>query len=188
LKASVHFDFSHDWRVHLLQAPPLIAPARAFTYPLKVAGEEDALARGALLLEVHPEAGGNFLATCALGFEGDGPLSGVWSCPNPAELCAVAGGYAYLIDTRQPEQCTHLALRPVVEVRAVASHALLLFVGFHSIVAWGADGLVWESPRLSSEGITLGVIDGDTLRGTGWELRTDKEVEFAVDLRSGTAL
>jgi hypothetical protein len=100
LAPSVHFDFPHDWRVHLLQAPPMIAPARSFVYPQKVAGEEDALARGALLLDVHPAAGGNFLATCALGFEGDGPLSGVWSCPNPAELCAVAGGYAYLIDTR----------------------------------------------------------------------------------------
>ena len=185
---SVHFDFPHDWRVHLLQAPPLIAPVRSFVYPQKIAGEEDALARGALLLDVHPAAGGNFLATCALGFEGDGPLSGVWSCPNPTELCAVAGGYAYLIDTRQPERCTHLALHPVVEVRAVTSHALLLFVGFHSIAAWGADGLAWQSPRVSSEGITLGAIEGDTLHGMGWDLMTDKEVEFALDLRGGVAI
>lgn len=181
----LHLDFPHTWRAQILRSPPLIVPARAFTYPLKIAGEEDALARGAILLEVHPQSGGNFLATCALGFEGEGPLSGAWSCPNPEEICAVAGGYAYLIDMREPERCTHLALRPVVEVRAVVDHALLLFVGFHSITAWGGEGLAWQAPRISWEGITLGEVDGDTLHGMAWDLPSDKEVPFALDLRSG---
>jgi hypothetical protein len=67
----------------------------------------------------------------------------------------------------------------------VVSHTLLLFVGFHSIAAWGVDGLAWESSRVSSEGITLGAIEGDKLHGTGWDLMTDKEVAFALDLRNG---
>ncbi len=46
--------FPHDWRAEILTQPPLIAPARQFTYPRQVAGEEDALARGALLVLVHP--------------------------------------------------------------------------------------------------------------------------------------
>ncbi len=63
--------------------------------------------------------------------------TGVFACPNPQEMCAVAGGYAYVIDTAKPEHCTHISLKPVVEVRPLATHELLLFVGFHSIVAWG---------------------------------------------------
>jgi hypothetical protein len=177
--------FSQEWRAEVLAGPPLIAPARQFTYPRQVAGEEDALARGALLVMVHPASGGSFLATCALGFSDPAMPSGVWACPNPREMCAVAGGYAYLVDTATPEQSTHVALKPVVEVVVLAAHGLLVFVGFHALVAWGVDGLAWQSGRLSWEGIRVVGVEGDSLRGFGWDMRTDREVEFLVDLRTG---
>jgi hypothetical protein len=174
-----------SWRVQALIAPPLIAPARQFVYPLQIAGEEDALARGALQLLVHPAAGGTFLATCSLGFTSSSVPTGVFACPNPDELCAVAGGYAYLVDTTQPERCTHLPMRPVVEVCAAASHGLLLFAGFHNILAWGANGLAWQTARLSWEGVRLESVEGDSLTGYGWNLQTDREIAFRVDLRTG---
>lgn len=225
--------FPHAWRAEILTAPPLIAPARQFTYPRPVPGEEDALARGALQLLVHPQgntetnhrvphsstasssmsgmsqenarvphpresvsarSGGMnpapFLATCALGFTDPSMPTGVYSCPNPQELCAVAGGYAYIINTDTPENCTHIALRPVVEVLPLPDHALLLFAGFHTILAWGTDGLAWQTARLSWEGLRLSGVrthqDGAAhLHGFGWNMHTDKEVEFAIDLRIG---
>src|ERR1700677_2767894 len=60
--------FAQDWTAEILPKAPLIAPARQFIYPQQIAGEEDALARGALQVLVRPTAGGTFLATCALGF------------------------------------------------------------------------------------------------------------------------
>jgi hypothetical protein len=178
-------EFPHNWSVEILTTPPLIAPARQFIYPKQIAGEEDALARGALQLMVRPAGGGNFLATCALGFTDPAMPTGVFPCPNPSEMCAVAGGYAYIIDTAQPEHCTHLALKPVVEVRPLTTQELLLFVGFHSIVAWGRNGPAWESARLSWEGVRITSIEGDVLHGTGWNLITDREVAFALDLLTG---
>jgi len=177
--------FSHTWSADVLNAPPLIAPARQYVFPRQIAGEEDALARGALQLLVRPSARGSFLATCALGFNDPTMPSGVYSCPNPDALCAVAGGYAYIINTLQPEQSTHLALRPVVEVRSLPANGLLLFVGFHYIVAWGTDGEAWQSARLSWEGVRITGVDGDTLTGTGWNMLTDREVTFTLDLRTG---
>lgn len=174
-----------SWRAQVLAEPPMIAPARQFTYPLQIVGEEDALNRGALQLLVHPAAGGTFLATCALGFKSPAMPTGLFACPNPIELCAVAGGYAYLVDTSHPERCTHLSLKPVVEVLALPSHNLLLFAGFHNLVAWGASGLAWESARLSWEGVRLGELDGDILHGSGWNMQTDKDLPFTIDLRSG---
>jgi hypothetical protein len=178
-------EFPHDWSVEVLKNPPLIAPARQFVYPQQIAGEEDALARGALQLIARPVSGGMFLATCALGFTDPAMPTGVFACPNPQEMCAVAGGYAYVIDTGQPEHCTHIALKPVVEVRMLVAQDLLLFVGFHSIVAWGRNGVVWESARLSWEGIHITGIKDDVLHGTGWNLLTDREVNFSLDLHSG---
>jgi hypothetical protein len=177
--------FAQEWRVEVLAKPPLIAPARQFTYPRQVAGEEDALARGALLLLVHPAAGGTFLATCALGFSDPSVPTGVYGCPNPAELCAVAGGYAYVIDTTAPERVTQISLKPVTEVLVLEEQGLLVFVGFHAMVAWGADGLKWETRRLSWEGVRVTALKGNELRGLGWNLMTDKEVEFRVDLTTG---
>jgi hypothetical protein len=184
--------FPHAWRAEILDRPPLIAPARSFVYPRDVAGEADALARGALQLMVHPGSGGArggtvaFLATCARGFADPRMPSGLFSCPNPHHLCAVAGGYAYIVDTAAPETCVQIPLRPVVEIRALTDAALLIFIGFHSIVAWGREGLAWQTARLSSEGIRLIEVNKATLRGFGWDLQSDKEVEFTLDLRTGT--
>jgi hypothetical protein len=111
--------------------------------------------------------------------------TGIFACPEPKQMCAVAGGYAYIVDTTHPEHCTHIPLKPVVEVKSLVPHRLLLFVGFHSIVAWGSNGLAWETQRLSWEGIRITSIEKNTLHGTGWNLMTDREVAFSVDLLTG---
>jgi hypothetical protein len=178
-------EFSHRWSVEILKTPPMIAPARQFIYPHQIAGEEDALARGALQLMVRPASGGTFLATCALGFTDPAMPTGVFACPNAVEMCAVAGGYAYIIDTEQPQRSTHITLKPVIEVRPLVAQRLLLLVGFHSMVAWGGNGMAWESGRLSWEGVRIISIDGDVLHGMGWNLLTDREVAFSVDLLTG---
>ena len=177
--------FQHEWRAEVLKSAPLIAPVRQFTYPLQIAGEEDAMARGALLLMVRPATGGSFLATCALGFVDPSMPTGVFGCPNPNEACAVAGGYAYVIDTTHPERSTHIPMKPVAGVRVLVAQQHLLFVGFHSILAWGPNGLAWETKRLSWEGIRITDVVDDVLNGFGWNLMTDREVPFTVDLRTG---
>jgi hypothetical protein len=187
LQSRISFEaWKPTWRAQVLAEPPMIAPARQFTYPMQIAGEEDALARGALQVMVHPASGGTFLATCALGFMSPSLPTGVFACPNQEEMCAVAGGYAYVVDTARPERCSHLSLRPVVEVRVLPAQGLLVFAGFHSMMAWGPVGLAWETARLSWEGLRLGEAEGDTLHGFGWNMQTDKDVAFAVDLQTGS--
>lgn len=178
--------FPHTWSAHILSAPPLIAPARQFVYPLRVPGEEDALNRGALLLDVKPRTGGSFLATCALGFRDPSLPTGVFACPGPDNLLAIAGGYAYLVDTLDPEHCLHLPLRPVVQVLAEPAHGLLFLTGFHTVAAIDASGLRWQTARLSWEGVTLTGVRDAHLHGTGWNMHTDREVPFSVDLATGT--
>ena len=174
-----------NWTAAILTSPPLIAPARQFTYPQQIAGEEDALARGALQLMVRPASGGAFLATCALGFAEPTMPTGLFPCPRPQEMCAVAGGYVYIVDTAHPEHCTHIALKPVVEVRVLDQQNLLIFVGFHTLIAWGEQGQSWQTAKLSWEGLRITSIEDNTLHGFGWNLMTDKEVAFSVDLLTG---
>jgi hypothetical protein len=177
--------FPQTWTARILTAPPLIAPARQFTYPLHVPGEEDAMSRGALLLDIKPATGANFLATCALGFRDPSLPTGIYPCPRPDDLLAIAGGYAYLIDTLAPNNSLHLPLRPVTQILSAPSANLILLAGFHNVIAIDATGLRWQSARLSWEGVTLTEVLNNELHGTGWNLHTDRELPFTLDLTTG---
>lgn len=211
---TIDLTFPRRWFAEILPARPLILPPRHFVYPRDAEeverGALELLVRPLLSMEAdsvvatasglgfsHAEpalkkkagvsapAGQPILMTCALGFRDPAAPTGLWSTPKPEELCAVSGGYAYIIDTTDPARFTMLPYRPVLEVRPAPAHNLLLFVGHHRILAWGSSGQAWESPKLSDEGITLGEIKGDTLHGTGWNLMTDRDTPFALDLRTG---
>lgn len=193
----IDLSFPHRWEAEILPSRPLILPPRHYVYPHDVEEVE----RGALEVLVRPNAAvpqasevddelvpptlDPFLATCALGFRDPAVPSGIWSCPHQAELCAVAGGYAYVIDTTNPARFTMIAYRPVLEVRSVPGQRVLLFVGHRSMVAWGERGAAWESGKLSDEGITITGIESGLLRGLGWNLISDAETSFTLDLTSG---
>ena len=179
-------EFERNWSAEILKVAPLIAPARQYVWPMRIAGEEDALARGALLLMVRPAGGGQYMVTCALGFRDPTMPTGVFGCPDSEQICAVAGGYAYIAPLATPEKCVQVGMKPVVEVHPAVAAGLLLFVGFHTIQAWGRDGLVWETGRLSWEGVRVTQVTDDEAVGMGWDLRGDVEVEFRVDLRDGS--
>jgi hypothetical protein len=177
--------FAQTWTARILTAPPMIAPARQYTYPLPVPGEEDALARGALLLDIKPHAAPNFLATCALGFRDPTLPTAIFPCPRPDDLLALAGGYAYVIDTQQPTRCLHLPLQPVTAVLPAPTKGLILFAGFHDVLALDATGIRWQSARLSWEGLTCLEVRDNALHGLGWNMQTDRELPFSVDLATG---
>lgn len=174
--------FAHDWQADVLSAHPLILPSRNFVYPAQVEEVE----RGAMELLIKPPDGAQpFLATCALGFAGPEVPTGVWACPHPAWICVSAGGYAYLIDTRDPQRWEQVEYRPVTEIVSLPQQQLLLFAGFHALLAWGREGKAWQTGRLSWDGVRITEIRGNTLYGLGWEMKTDQERAFEVDLGTG---
>ena len=181
--------FPKTWEARLLPELPLIIPARGFVYPLHIPGEEAAMGRGALLLDVKPANGTNFLAQCALGFLDPSLPTGLFTCPRADDLLAIAGGYAYLVDTLAPERCLHLPLRPVTKILSApdpdGQAGLILLAGFHNIIAIDSNGLRWQSARLSWEGVTMIEVRDGHLHGTGWNMRTDREVPFSIDLATG---
>ncbi|MES2221135.1 MAG: hypothetical protein V4587_09240, partial [Acidobacteriota bacterium] len=107
--------FPHDWEVEILESAPLIAPARHYIYPQAVAEVE----RGALQIYFRSLPGAErAMATFALGFAEPTLPHGVWSCPNSRQMCAIAGGYAYVIDVDCPDQWLQVPYRPVIWVGA----------------------------------------------------------------------
>ncbi len=173
--------FPHDWQATVLSRRPLISPSRHYVYPREVEEVE----RGALELIVRPPTGREFLATFALGFADPAVPTGVWACPDPQWICAVAGGYAYMVNTADPHQWEQVEYRPVLAVIALLSQRLLLFSGHQSLMAYGADGKAWGTGRLSWEGIKILEVREASLNGLGWDLITDQEFGFEVNLKNG---
>src|SRR2546421_315467 len=85
-------------------------------------------------------------------------VSAIRRCPAPDDMLAVAGGYAYLVNTTTPERCVHLPLRPVTQIVSAVDEGLILLAGFHTVAAVGAAGLLWETGKLSWEGVKLGEV------------------------------
>ncbi|MGH9586974.1 MAG: hypothetical protein ACRD3F_08470 [Acidobacteriaceae bacterium] len=176
------FTFPHEWTAEILPARTYKLPRRMFVYPRYAEDVE----RGALEVMVQPANSAEpFLATFALGFSDPLAPSGLWSCPDPQWLCAVAGGYAFLVNVRDPEEFTQVEYRPVLEVRALLDQQLLLFTGHYAITAWGPEGKAWETARLSSEGVQITGVEGQVLHGIGWDMMIDRDVPFTVDLKTG---
>ena len=177
----INTTFPQNWKAQILAQRPLILPQVHRVYPLQVEEVE----RGALEIMITPAGGDSFLATCALGFNAASLPSGIWSCPHPDWLCAIAGGYAYLINTVAPEVFEQVEYKPVVEVVPVLESGLLVFSSFHTLVAYGAEGKQWKTQKLTSEGLRLGEVAVGKLHGWGWDMRTDREIPFTVDLATG---
>jgi hypothetical protein len=181
---TVTLAFPHSWEAEILPKRPLIKPLRCYTYPR----EAEEVERGALEVMVKPAGKAlKFLATFALGFADPAAVTGLWSCPGVDDLCAVAGGYAYVVNTLDPKEFTHIEFRPVFEVRPLVELNLLLVIGSQALLAWGPDGEAWQTPRLSSEGLRIAEVRGNELHGFGWDLVTNREIPFTVDLRTGLA-
>jgi hypothetical protein len=177
------FRFRRNYEVKALpSAPPVHPVEKLHHYPVELE-ERD---RSGQYLKIIPQGGSPWFGFFAAGFESSQVIHAVLSCPDPDLVCAISGGYAYVVKTRNPEQWFRIEQRPVVEFLTLVSEQLILFTGFTSITALGPNGVAWTTERLSWEGVTITGIRSGMLHGVGWDAMSDKECPFQVDLGTGT--
>ncbi len=184
MKPHFRFDFTFPraYEVRVLEGPPLVHPVeKLYHYPVELE-EGD---RSGSYLRVSPERGPAWAGFFALGFDSDQVVTAVCSTPDPESFCAVVGGYAYVVKANDPAAWLRIDQNPVVDLRVLSQHGLLLFAGFTSITAVGSSGIAWTTERLTWEGLTMTEIKNDILLGHGWDALADKEVAFEVDLKTG---
>ena len=184
MRQHVRFDFTlpHNYEARILDGPPLIHPIeKLYHFPLELA-EGD---RAGTYVRVVPKPGPAWSGFFALGFNSEQVVSAICACPDPDSLCVVAGGYAYVVNVSDPGSWFQVEQRPVVDLRVAPAAGLILFAGFTSITAVGNTGIAWQTERLSWEGVRITTVESGKLHGFGWEVRSDQEVPFEVDLKTG---
>ena len=138
-------------------------------------------------LNVHviPHAGDGWIGTFAFGRFGPNAITGVCTTPNPTKLCVIAEGQAYIVDVVHPQACDSLRIIPVLAVRSSAKHGLLIFANHTELLAVGADGIAWRTARLSWDSMKLTSMNDDELCGVFWDIQSESEQGFTVDLATG---
>lgn len=184
MKKHFRFDFTfpRNYEVRMLEtAPPVHPVEKLYHYPVELE-EGD---RNGAFLRVAPQGAPTWVGFFAQGFDSEQVVNQICSSPDPDSFCATVGGYAYLVKARNPAQWQRVEQRPVVDLRVLSQHGLLLFAGFTSITAIGSSGFAWTTERLTWEGLTITEVDGNKLLGHGWDAVADKEIPFEVDLKTG---
>lgn len=136
----------------------------------------------ALVLKVTTGDAATWTGAFDAGFGG---ISGIYATPSPDTLCVTVQGEGYWVPTLHPKGFGVIQAVPVKRVLRVPDSTVLLFVDFIRIVAYGANGFLWVTRRLSWDGLTITEVTTRHVRGLGWDSPANCEVPFVVDVDTG---
>lgn len=142
--------------------------------------------RDGLNVRVIPHRGEEWIGTFAAGGFGPKAVTEVCSTPNLNKLCVIAEGQGYIVDVEHPECCDSVPIFPVLALRRSTKHRLLIFANHTELLAVGDDGVAWRTTRLSWGSMKLTSMSEDELFGVFWDIRSESEQSFTVNLGNGT--
>lgn len=113
-------------------------------------------------------------------------LRKVISHPDRKRLIVISGGEAYVIDPNTPNTWTHFG-GAINFVQSVADLDAILFGNGLWFELLGAKSMMWQTRRISWDGMRDLEREGLTLTGRAWCFN-DTWSDFTVDLAEGTVI
>jgi hypothetical protein len=172
--------FPHDYEIDPdAELPGTPGRTRQIYYP----GASESGGSNGIMVKLMPHEGKPWIGFFQCG--GLGWLNGVFSCPDARTVCVVSGGAGYFVCVDDPNVWGEPSCTPIIDVQPVLHHDLIVFATPTELCAYGKQGRVWTTQRLSFDGINITSITDRTMRGTGWDAMLQRDVEFTVDLLTG---
>lgn len=183
----VDFTFAHSYEVEEVGEWPATGsfgiPVLYIPQPINRPEHEG------LWLKLTPTSGTPWIGVFAFGYPSPPAFSRVVSTPDPNRVCVVSNGGGYIVDLKTPNRWEQAPTWPVLDVRSVPEHGLLVFADFIRLAAYGGSKWVWQTPRLCWDELTIRNIDSETVEGTGLNpFNPHMATRFAVELRTGRSL
>jgi hypothetical protein len=143
-----------------------------------------------LWLKVKGKSGRAWIGVFAFGYPSPPAFSRVLSSPDPDRVCVISNGAAYVVNADQPDVWEKIPIIPVLDVRLIPEHGLLVFSDFTRLAAYDHTGLAWQSPRVCWDGLKIVNVTHETIEGTGSDPTnsTTHESRFVVDVKTGSSL
>lgn len=178
-------EFEHQYEVEQVQATSgFQGKIRKFFFP----GASPIGGKDGILLKIAPITGDPWIGSFAPGRPGQNLLNQAISCPNPNELCVISSGAGYIVQADKPSNWASVRSIPVCDARAVLDKQLLVLSDFTKLVAYGIDGLKWESSKVSSDGIQITDITDGRLTLIGWDAAKQRKIRVSLSLDDGSIL
>ena len=178
--------FAHSYDV---EEPPELPASGTLKLPLHYFPRPGARAEhDGLWLKTVPGRGSPWVGVFAFGYQSPPAISRVVSSPDPSRVCVISKGAAYVVKAEDPDSWDRLPVTPVLDVRAIPEHQLLIFSDFTRLAAYGRNGLAWRSDRVCWDSLKILHITRDTIEGSGYDPTKAKDSRFVVDIKTGRPL
>jgi hypothetical protein len=173
--------FAHYYECEQLTESPALERLH-FYYP----GASTQGGRDGLLVEVRPHDGEPWIGTFAFGQIAPKGATGMFTMPNPHQLCVVATGEGYIVSASSPAVWELVRAKPVIDVRLIRAQGLVVFATFTELVAYGSAGVKWRTKRLSWDNLKITEVTDACIKGEFWDIRSESMASFEVDLVTGS--
>ena len=184
--------FARDYEYEEIDELPSSASLPHYYYPGTTTWSETRIAvpvprppTDGVLIKVIPPRGVPWIGTFAFGIVSRNGVTRVLTTPNPDVLCVAAKGAGYLVSASDPRTWKTVRAHPVLDVRQIPASRLVVFADFTDLVAYGADGIAWETERLGADDVKITDVSADEIHGTWWNPATQSTASFIVDLKTG---
>lgn len=181
-------EFPHAYEIE--EVPELPGTGKynipVFYFPRTKPGRE----HDGLWLKVSAANGTSWIGCFVFAYNSQLSLSKIASTPDPDRICVVSKGGAHIVKADDPDVWEQLPLMPVTELRSIPDHQLLVFADFTRLIAYGRNGVAWQSPRLCWDELRITKITSMTIEGTGYDPTNSLTHAslFSVDIKTGNSL
>ncbi len=103
--------------------------------------------------------------------------------PDGSSVIVVAGGECYIVDVENRKLKDNFGAMFEIVIR-VPEKNIVIFGSCIDFEALDASGRIWQSRRISLDGIRSLKLEGDTLTGEAWSFE-DIWIPFSLDVNSG---
>lgn len=147
--------------------------------------QQTGVGQDGILLRVSPRDIPSWIGLFSSVKKYPGTLSRVLFTPDPNTICVICSGDAVIADVTSPEQCTLIDFEPITDSIAVKGREMILFAGFTKLMAFDGSSVVWETPRVSWDALSITDVDVSRLVGKYWDVDGERQVQFKVNLDNG---
>jgi hypothetical protein len=178
---------AHSYKVEELAEQP--GSGRFNIPPLYIPQPKNRPEHNGLWLKLTPATGKSWIGVFACLFESPRSFSRVVSTLDADRVCVISRSAGYIVKVNEPGIWERVAV-PVLDVRLLPEHQLLVLSGYTELVAYGKNGLAWCSPRLCWDELKILNVTHNTIEGTGYDPTNSLNTEsrFAVDIGTGRSL
>lgn len=141
-----------------------------------------------ILIEVSPELGSNWIGTFAKDLTYPNSLNKVLAWINPNKIFVISSGVGFIVNVFAPTKYEVIGIEPIIQAIPIPEKNMFVFSDYTNVTAYSEDGMLWQTDRISWNGLKIDSIHNSYLQGTYFDVKNDEDSSFIVDLSDGKVI